>query len=64
MAAARWMGNWPRLSLTLVDALCAMSLRAVSRVFFEAQKWSAVWKWALFIYVLHKLLEPEYIPGH
>lgn len=41
-AAARCRGNCCRLSLTRADALCDMSFRAVSRLFFEAQKWRAV----------------------
>lgn len=43
MAAARCVASWPRLSLTRADALCAISLRAVSRLFLEAVKCRAVW---------------------
>ena len=43
IAAARCKGSWPRLSLTRAEAPRATSLRAVSTLFLEAVKWSAVW---------------------
>lgn len=43
IAAARCKGSCSRLSLTRAEALWAMSFRARSRLFFEAQKWRAVW---------------------
>lgn len=43
-AAARWRAYWPRLSRTRADAggWLARSLRAMSRLFLEATKWTTV----------------------
>jgi hypothetical protein len=44
MAAARWMGYWPRMSLIRVDAggEAERSFRATGRLRLEAVKWRAV----------------------
>jgi hypothetical protein len=44
-AAALWIGYWPLLSLTLADAggLLSSSRRAISKLFFDAAKCSAVY---------------------
>ena len=54
-AAALWSGSCSRLSLIRVEALCAISLRAVSRLFLEAQKCRAVCEQTIN-QVLHILL--------
>ena len=40
-AAARCNGNWPRLSLTLAEHLCATSKRTVEMLDLEVAKCSA-----------------------
>lgn len=42
-AAARWSGNWPRLSLTLALHLWEMRVRTVERLDLEVAKWRAFW---------------------
>ena len=42
MAAARWSGSMLRLSFVRVEALCAINFFAVSRLFLDAAKCSAV----------------------
>lgn len=39
--AARWRGNWPRLSFTLALHLWAIRVRIVEMLFLEVAKWRA-----------------------
>ena len=43
-AAARCNANWPCLSLMRAEAWCEIRVRAVDRLFFDAQKWRLVWR--------------------